>query len=296
VRVTRNTIVGLSELVAQHGNEWLTLAQRADAAGLQAAGREFALDFASAWREPAAGTVNSRVAGDSSSQLIDFRGYAYTRKPSAISGGLVTTYDPTTPQIWRVPFRKNTTPSLVVKAPQHGYIVPAAFANEVAAKLELHGIASESFKAQSQPVELEAFRVSAARFSSAPFEGRMRVTLGGEWRVESREVPAGSLLVPIAQHRSRLAMTLLEPQAPDSLAAWGFFNGCFEHKEYMEPYVAEVIAREMMATNLSLATEFEHKLKTEPSFAASPSARLEFFLRRHSSWDERMNLYPIYRC
>ena len=44
--------------------------------------------------------------------------------------------------------------------------------------------------------------------------------------------------------RARLVMHLLEPQAPDSFAAWGFFNACFEQKEYMEPYVAEQIARE----------------------------------------------------
>ena len=124
----------------------------------------------------------------------------------------------------------------------------------------------------------------------------MRVTLNGEWQAEPREISGGSLFVPIAQHRARLIMALLEPQAPDSLAAWGFFNGCFERKEYMEPYVAEQVARAMLQDNLSLATEFQHKLKTEPTFASSPRARLEFFLRRHSSWDERMNLYPIYRC
>jgi hypothetical protein len=34
-------------------------------------------------------------------------------------------------------------------------------------------------------------------------------------------------------------MALLEPQAPDALAAWGRFNNAFEQKEYMEEYVAE---------------------------------------------------------
>jgi hypothetical protein len=200
-----------------------------------------------------------------------------------------------TPQIWRVPFRKNTTPSLLITAPRHGYIVPAGFAKEVAAKLQLHGVVFEPFATPSKPIEVEAFRATAIRFASAPFEGRMRATLGGEWQTEAREIPSGSLFVPIAQQRARLAMTLLEPQAPDSLAAWGTFNGCFEHKEYVEPYVAEIIAREMLDNNLSLTTEFQHQLKTEPAFAANASARLEFFLRRHSSWDERMNLYPIYR-
>jgi hypothetical protein len=37
------------------------------------------------------------------------------------------------------------------------------------------------------------------------------------------------------------------------------------------------------------------KLKSEPRFAASPSDRLDFFLRRHVSWDARYNLYPVMR-
>ena len=41
--------------------------------------------------------------------------------------------------------------------------------------------------------------------------------------------------------------------------------------------------------------EFEAKLASDPAFAANPAARLEFFGRRHESWDERYNLYPIFR-
>jgi len=37
------------------------------------------------------------------------------------------------------------------------------------------------------------------------------------------------------------------------------------------------------------------RLQNDPTFAASPSDRLEFFLRRHSSWDARYNLYPVLR-
>ena len=56
-------------------------------------------------------------------------------------------------------------------------------------------------------------------------------------------MPAGSLFVPIAQARSVMLMTLLEPKDPDSLVSWGFFNTAFERKEYMEAYVAEDVAQ-----------------------------------------------------
>ena len=40
---------------------------------------------------------------------------------------------------------------------------------------------------------------------------------------------------------------------------------------------------------------FEKRLAEDPEFVASPEARLDFFYRRHPSWDERLNLYPVYR-
>ena len=295
VRVTRHTIVGLVELMAQHGERWLALSKQADAAGIQAAGKDFALDFASGWREPTPGAPDSRdTSDDANVEMIAFRGYAFTRTHSHISGDLVTTYDPKTPQIWRVPFRKNTTPSLVVTAPQGGYIIPLGYAQVIGDKLKLHGIETEALSV-TEKVDVHVFRVTTAQFSTTPFEGCMRATLQGAWQRETRTLQSGSLFVPIAQPRARLAMALLEPHAPDSLAAWGFFNGCFEQKEHMEPYVAEQIAREMMKTDPSLAAEFQAKLEREPDFASNPTARLEFFLCRHSSWDERFNLYPVYR-
>ncbi|HET9448421.1 MAG TPA: hypothetical protein VFO35_19280, partial [Steroidobacteraceae bacterium] len=90
-------------------------------------------------------------------------------------------------------------------------------------------------------------------------------------------------------------MTLLEPKDPDALVSWGFFNTAFERKEYMEAYVAEDVAKEMLKNDLALRQEFAKRLSEDAAFASSPAARLEFFYRRHSSWDERLNLYPVYR-
>ena len=108
-------------------------------------------------------------------------------------------------------------------------------------------------------------------------------------------MPTGSLFVPIAQARSLLAMTLFEPQDPDSLVSWGFFATAFERKEYMEAYVAEDLAEQMLKSDPAVRKEFERRLSEDAEFARDPAARLEFFYRRHSSWDERYNLYPVYR-
>ena len=112
---------------------------------------------------------------------------------------------------------------------------------------------------------------------------------------ESRKFLPGSLVVPLAQPLAKLAMSLLEPQAPDSFTRWGFFNAIFEHKEYAEPYILESLAREMLAADPTLKKEFEEKLAADELFSASPAARLEFFYSKSPYWDQQMNLYPVGR-
>jgi Zinc carboxypeptidase len=295
VRITRNTIVTLAELVAAQGAEWLQLCSQADLAAKRLGGADVTLDYVTRWREPARAGSTLRERDDEDARTIDFPGYVYTRNESAISGGLVTVYDPKTPQVWRVPLRDAVKPLLVVKAPRAGYVVPVAFAAEIGSRLEAHGIAFERLGVMRTGVRAATFRATQVQFSTVPFEGRMRAQLDGTWSEEAVTIEAGALVIPIAQRLARLVMALFEPRAPDSFAAWGFFNACFEQKEQMEPYVAEQVAAGMLAADPALKAEFMAKLKADPRFAASPSDRLEFFLRRHVSWDERYNLYPVMR-
>ncbi len=295
VKVTRNTIVTLVELVAARGEEWLKLCSQADAAAKQLGGAEVTLDYVTRWREPSRAGTATRERDDTDARTIDFQGYAYTRTKSAISGGLVTVYDPKTPQIWRVPMRDAVKPLLVVKAPKACYVVPVSFAAEIGPRLAAHGILTAPLRQRLTGVTASVFRARAVQFSSAPFEGRMRAQLDGAWSEEAANIEPGALMVPIAQSLARLVTALFEPQAPDSFAAWGFFNACFEQKEQMEPYVAEQIAAGMLAADPALQAQFTAKLESDPQFAASASDRLEFFLRRHVSWDARYNLYPVVR-
>ena len=278
VRITRNTVVSVLEQVAAHGSDWLRITHEADlrASNLPA--------------EP----VPLAFAASKQSRLIDFRGYEYTRTLSEISGASMTRYDETSPQVWRVPLRDDIQPSISVQPPGAGYLVPAAHAAWVGAKLEQHGIAFRVVGPRSKAA-IETFRADTAKAATQSFEGRQPMAVTGGWKPESRDIAAGSLFVPIAQEKSRLVMSMLEPLAPDSLLAWGDFNNAFERKEYMEDYVAEGVAREMLAADPALKARFEQRLRNDAAFAASPQARLEFFARMHSSWDDQYQLYPVMR-
>jgi len=279
VRITRNAIVDLADMAAKDGTQWLAAERAADRRAMQLGGEPVALDF---------------KASDKA-RTIDFLGYAYTRTLSDISGALMTHYDEAKPEVWKIPLRDEIVPALTVDAPRGGYLVPAAWAALIEPKLQLHGIQYHRLDAPLQRIAVETFRVDRPMFDAAPFEGHQRATLAGSWASATRDLGAGALFVPIAQAEARLAMALLEPQAPDSLAAWGKMNNAFEQKEYMEDYVAEDVARKLLATDPALKAEFEEKLRDDPAFAKDPAARLDFFYRRSRSWDAGYGLYPVLR-
>jgi murein tripeptide amidase MpaA len=295
VQVMRNTIVGLAELAAARGDVWLERTRAADSTARALGGAMLTLDFKSGWREPAA--AGKAVAAESvaDSELIDFRGYAYTREISEISGAPVTVYDSSTPQVWRVRYRNRVEPSLEVRAPRVGYFIPQAYAATIGPRLTRHGITAVPVSSSLVSMALNQFRASRVLFRAQPFEGRMRAAITGEWRALERQIARPALFVPIAQPLARLVVALLEPQAPDSFAAWGFFNAWFEQKEQLEPYVAEQMARELYATNPNLRAAFERRLAEDAMFSADPAARLQFFCRHHASWDDQLNCYPIFR-
>jgi hypothetical protein len=279
VRITRNTIVSVLEQMAAHGAQWQREAEAADA-------RAAALGGTS---EPLAWKAGGKARD------IDFLGYAYTRTPSEVSGALMTRYDETTPQVWRVPLRDDVQPALHALAPRAGYLVPPAWAAFVQPALEAHGVAFRRLDAAWPDAPVQAFRAAAPEFGAVSMEGRQRLALDGAWKPEPRDVGAGALYVPLGQPLARLVLALLEPQAPDSLAAWGDLNVAFERKEYMEDYVAEEVARAMLASDPALRDAFRRRLADDPAFADDPAARLDFFYRRHPAWDERYGLYPVLR-
>lgn len=279
VKITRNTIVALLEMASQHGSEWMRAAAEADERASRIGGQTVALTYEN--------TDHVR--------MLEFEGYEYTRTPSAISGALMTTYDDRRPQIWRIPLKDEVRPLDTVVAPRGGYLIPAAHSEWMSEKLSLHGIEFEEVPKALPNIEVEVFRAEQAELATSTFEGRTFVTLQGNWRKERRNVGAHALFVPISQPKSRLVLTLLEPKDPDSFVHWGFFNAAFERKEYMEAYVAEEVAKEMLEKDPNVRREFERKLAEDPEFAKSPSARLDFFYRRHPSWDEQFNLYPVLR-
>ena len=178
-------------------------------------------------------------------------------------------------------------------APPLYYIVPPQW-KDVIEILAAHGLRMHRL-ASGGEVEVESYRFSEVKWAATPFEGRLRASFKTTPVRERRVYAAGAVVIPLAQVGSRIALHLLEPDAPDSFASWGFFNAIFEQKEDAEDYLLEKLAREMLKRDENLRREFEERLKSDPKFAASPQARLRFFYARSPYWDRQMNLYPVGR-
>ena len=235
---------------------------------------------------------------------VVFHGYQYTRALSEVSGtmGISYTHEPWNKTLPLAAGAKVT----VSTTPPAGYIVPPQWMHVIDV-LAAHDVAMRR-TTTAWTGQVERYRCAGMQWQGPPFEGRHPIFHGegagadpGRYgtctvTTENLTFPAGSVVVALDQRLSKVAIHWLEPDAPDSALRWGFFDSIFEQREYGEAYVLEKLAREELAKDPALKAEFEHRVETDPHFAASPEARLEFFYDR-SPWGlaNRVGEYPVGR-
>jgi hypothetical protein len=293
VRGSYEFLRALLEVVNRDAGRLIEMNRAADAATIAAGGRY-----------DGGASVPLRLEPDGTTEPFTLRGFRSKVTKSGISGARRIEYTQE-PIAITVPRETSLKVTLAV-APPLAYIVPAQWA-PVIEVLRAHGLRLRR-TARAWEGEVETYRCEGPVWHGRPFEGRQVLFQPGEGGLRSgaspgtctpvRErlpFPAGSAVVSMDQRAARVAVHLLEPQAPDSLLAWGVFNAVFERKEYAEPYVMETLAADMLAHDPGLKQEFERRLDADEEFAASPGARLDFFYRRSPWWDARLGLYPVGR-
>ena len=211
--------------------------------------------------------------------------------PSTISGTNKVEYlgKPVTAR--RAVYRQTEVAASVPRA--KAYWIPAAW-SDIADRLKMHGIAVERTM-DSREVDVDMNRLNDPKFEAVPFEGRDRVTATPAIEHRKERFVAGSFRVTTDQPLGDLVTVLLEPASEDSFLQWGFFNPIFQRTEYVENYVVEAMAEQMLASDAALKAEFEKRLATDEAFRASPDQRLDFFYSRTPYSDPRWRLYPVAR-
>ncbi len=222
---------------------------------------------------------------------IAFKGLDYKIDDSPISGGKRLVYG-TTPKDYTIKkFDEGRVTASV--APPIGYILPAQY-KDVIEVLKLHGIKYTTLN-KPMTLEVDSYKLTEPKWATNSFENRITLACKPVAIKERRAYAAGSVVVSLDQDTANVAIHLLEPSGPDSFVYWGFFNSVFEQKEYGESYQIEKLAKEMLADDPKLKTEFETRLK-EDAFAKNPRARLNFFYERSPYYlNQKVGIYPVGR-
>jgi murein tripeptide amidase MpaA len=230
-----------------------------------------------------------RLTGQGDSLI--YHAYKFTSVFGKISGQNYLVYEPIPVDIPSIYF--NHVEPVVSMTPSQGYLIPAQW-RAVIDVLKSHGIEMKQLNAAVTDT-FECYRFENPRWGERPYEGRHLVTFKTKMSKEIRTFPANTWYVPSGQRLARLVFHLLEPEAPDALIRWGYFNTIFEQKEYFEDYIMEPLAQKMLEKDSKLKAEFEARLASDSTFAKSPYQRLHFFYQRSPYWDREKDLYPIAR-
>ncbi|HEX9710279.1 MAG TPA: M14 family metallopeptidase, partial [Candidatus Thermoplasmatota archaeon] len=110
------------------------------------------------------------------------------------------------------------------------YYVPQELSVAVE-RLQAHGVRMERLP-EERTFAVEEFVLDSSTVAPREFQGHNERTVFGAYRLVTRTLPAGTVVVDLAQPLGRLAFYLLEPRSDDGLVAWGLLDDALEDGTY----------------------------------------------------------------
>jgi hypothetical protein len=174
------------------------------------------------------------------------------------------------------------------------YIIPKAY-DRVIERLKWNGIKMIPLSKDTL-VEAEFYYITDYKSSVYPYEGHhLNRDVKVETKVMKRQFFKGDFMISTQQATARYIIETLEPQGVDSFFAWNFFDGILNQKEGYSAYVFEDVAAEILKKNPELQKKLEDKRASDPAFAASAQAQLEFVYKNTDYYEPSNRLYPVAR-
>jgi len=122
---------------------------------------------------------------------------------------------------YTVPYFCDFVPKRSVSFP-YAYLIPTADP-EITGKLLQHGIMVEKLT-EPATLEVESFKLKEIKGAPRLYQGHRMNSVKGEYVLEQKEFPVGTLFIGSAQHLANIAAYLLEPESDDGLLVWNFFD------------------------------------------------------------------------
>jgi len=234
--------------------------------------------------------ILSYYTSDKDSSIVEFKGVEYDIVHSDLTDDIWVQFSDVPKDYDLVLFDK-LVPTDKAKLPK-AYVIPVEW-TEVISRLDMHGI-EYSVLEEPKEIDIKTYKFSNVSFANYPFEGRQMVQDFDMEEISSKKLfPKGSVVVPVNQRSAKIIAHMFEPVGPDSFVRWGFFNSIFERKEYVETYVMEKMAREMITENPELLEQYEKAIQENPEYYNNQWTKLFWFYERTPYWDKQKNIYPV---
>jgi hypothetical protein len=224
---------------------------------------------------------------------LKFKGYEGTMQPSDVTDFDRLKYDRTKPFTKDVVYQNFFKPTTEVSIPK-AYIIPQGWWH-VLDLMKLNKVEMRELQ-NDTTITVESYKIDTFETRKSPYEGHYQhyntkvVTSTKEMTFRK-----GDVYIDTNQMAFRYLLETLEPQAPDSFFNWNFFDTILQQKEGFSPYVWEDQAKELLAKNEALKTAFDTKKATEPDFANSWYAQLDWLHKQSDSYEKAHLQYPVYR-
>lgn len=224
---------------------------------------------------------------------VVFKGYEAAYKPSEVSGLPRLYYDHSKPFTKTVPVYDHFVPTQTVTAPR-AYIIPKAW-TPIISCLRNNNVRIQRLNYDST-LTVTAYHIDNYDSPNRPYEKHyLHHNVQATTSKIQMRFTEGDYIIWLAQPAKRYLIETLEPTAPDAFFAWNFFDGILQQKEGYSAYVFEDIAAALLKKDPALKAQLEEKRKSDPEFAKSASAQLDF-VYHHSPYAEQSYMrYPVYR-
>lgn len=124
-------------------------------------------------------------------------------------------------RVFTLPYYADFIPKKTVQFP-YAYLLLNPIP-EIREKLLQHGVVVEELT-EACTLKVESFRLKEIKGAQRIYQGHRLNSIKGEYIVEKREFPEGTLFIGTAQPLGSLAAHLLEPESDDGLLVWNFFD------------------------------------------------------------------------
>lgn len=226
--------------------------------------------------------------------IIPFKGFEASHKPSDISGLPRLYYDRSKPFTKNIKYY-NTYKATVTANKPVAYVIPQAW-GKIIDLFKLNKVAMRRLK-HDTTLTLQTYYIADYKTGQRPYEGHYLhsgVTLK---TLDNNPVKfyEGDYVVYTNQAINRYIVETLEPQGVDSFFAWNFFDSMLSQKEHYSDYVFEDIAFEYLKTHPELQKLLDEEKAKNPQVAKSAAAQLEFVYRNSPFYEKTYLRYPVGR-